>query len=63
VPEKPECIPVVAIFLTIGVMRRGEGTIGIKKEKARFTVMVNLFPQGLRDANFSTVLEQGTVQV
>jgi hypothetical protein len=40
----------------------GENT-GVKRVKELFAVMMNLFPQELRDTYFSTVLEQASMQV
>jgi hypothetical protein len=37
--------------------------IGMNKEKELFSVMVNLFPWGLRDSYLSNLLEKVSVQV
>jgi hypothetical protein len=55
---------VLCIIIFVGRVTRGEGEkTGINKEKELFAAMVNLFPQVLRDAYFTTVLEQLRVQV
>jgi hypothetical protein len=52
------------LYLCVGKVTRGEGeNTGVNKRKEPFIVMVNLFPQELRDTYLSTVLEQVTVQV
>jgi hypothetical protein len=47
------------LYIFVGKVMRVEGkNTGINKEKQLFAVMVNLFPQELRDAYLSTVLEK-----
>jgi hypothetical protein len=52
------------LYFSVGKVTRGEGAnTGVNKEKELFAVMVNLFPQELRDTYLSTVLEQVSVPV
>jgi hypothetical protein len=52
------------LYFSVGKVTRGEvENTGVNKEKELFAVMVNLYPQDLRDAYLSTVLEQVSVRV
>jgi hypothetical protein len=43
---------------------RGEGeNTGVNKEKELIAVILNLFPQELKDTYFSNVLEQVSMQI
>jgi hypothetical protein len=75
--HKGDCIPVLpqnlsvcllkyiiqcyVLYFSVGNVTRGGEKAGINKEKEHFAVMVNLFPQELRDIYVSTVLEQVSV--
>jgi hypothetical protein len=49
------------LYISVGKVTRGEGEItDVNKEKE---LMVNLFPQELRDTYLITVLEQVSMQV
>ena len=52
------------LYFSVGKVTRGEvENTGVNKENGLFAVMVNLYPQDLRDAYLSTVLEQVSVRV
>jgi hypothetical protein len=51
------------LYFSVGKVTRGEENTGVNSEKEIFAVMVNLFPQELRDTYLSTVLEQVSVQI
>jgi hypothetical protein len=51
------------LHFSVGKVTSGQGeNIGVNRVKELFAVMMNIFPQDLRDTYFSTVLEQVSVQ-
>jgi hypothetical protein len=55
---------VLWVIFSVGKVTKVEGeNSGVNKKKELFDVMVNHFPQELRDIYLSTVLEQVSVQI